>query len=369
LYKTNYGLDSTIVLIKEAINNGNLEKGLLTLYSLQVENENYLEAEETLNRFSKEFPDREQDRMKYANIYEKQGRIEQAKEILLEEETIDPLNTVVQTRLAYLDFKSQDIKSANERIERGIRESTTMSDSLNFLWIKAYFYRMRGQIDKSLRVYEDYEKIGQQRTPVNVMLTRTLMVKGDLFLSVDKPEKTDSLLMELKKYSPDSEIAFKCNLQANAIFRDYGTTISDEDFLRCGDLYKGYGDGFSEYYSLVNNYRVGEYEKCLDIIENDTGRLTKLLVDASYFLADVYFKNGDIKSSKDILEKAIERKTDEPFYYYRMATVLENENKKKAREYLDIAMKYWAVADKDFIPYQKATELAKRLLIYNGDKS
>jgi hypothetical protein len=52
-----------------------------------------------------------------------------------------------------------------------------------------------------------------------------------------------------------------------------------------------------------------------------------------------------------------------------MATVLENENKKKAREYLDIAMKYWAVADKDFIPYQKATELAKRLLIYNGDKS
>ena len=77
----------------------------------------------------------------------------------------------------------------------------------------------------------------------------------------------------------------------------------------------------------------------------------------------------NIKSSKDILEKAIERKTDEPFYYYRMATVLENENKKKAREYLDIAMKYWAVADKDFIPYQKATELAKRLLIYNGDKS
>ncbi|MFD2585622.1 hypothetical protein ACFSQJ_01695 [Croceitalea marina] len=369
LYKTNYGLDSTMVLIKEAIANGNVEKGLLTLYNLQVENEDYIEAEETLNRFSKEFPDREQDRMKYANIYEKQGRIAQAKEILLEEETIDPLNTTVQTRLAYLDFKNQDIESANDRIDKGIKESTTLSDSLNFLWIKGYFLRMRGQVDKSLKVYADYEQLGIKRTPLNVMLTRTLSVKCDLYQSINQPEKVDELLTEVSKYSPESKIAYKCNIQAGSLFRGYDMEIKDEEFLACGEYYKTFGDGFEEYFELVNSYRLGNYDKCLTILEEDKGRIKKLLADAGYFLADIYFKNGNIKTAKDIIEKAIEQKTDEPFYYYRMAVILENENKKKAREYLDIAMQYWSLADKDFIPFKKANGLAKRLLIYDEDKS
>ncbi len=369
LYKTNYGLDSTMVLIKEAIANGNVEKGLLTLYNLQVENEDYIEAEETLNRFSKEFPDREQDRMKYANIYEKQGRIAQAKEILLEEETIDPLNTTVQTRLAYLDFKNQDIESANDRIDKGIKESTTLSDSLNFLWIKGYFLRMRGQVDKSLKIYADYEQLGIKRKPLNVMLTRTLSVKCDLYQSINQPEKVDELLTEISKYSPESKIAYKCNIQAGSLFRGYDMEIKDEEFLACGEYYKTFGDGFEEYFELVNSYRLGNYDKCLTILEEDKGRIKKLLADAGYFLADIYFKNGDIKTAKDIIEKAIEQKTDEPFYYYRMAVILENENKKKAREYLDIAMQYWSLADKDFIPFKKANGLAKRLLIYDDDKS
>lgn len=369
LYKTNYGIDSAQVLIKEAISNGNIEKGLLTLYNLQVENEEYIEAEKTLDKFSLEFPDREQDRMKYANIYEKQGRIEKAKEILIEEETIDPFNTVIQTRLAYLDFKNLDIVSANERIERGIKQATTLTDSLSFLNIKGYFLRMCGQVDKSLKVYEDYEKYAVKRSPLNVVLATTLMIKGDLHQSINQPEKVNQLLEEFKKYSPETALAYDCNIQANSLFRSYGIPLEDKEFMPCGELYNTYGDGFKEYFSLANSYRLGNYTESLSILQNDTGRIEKLLVGSSYFLADIYYKNGDIKTAKDILEKAIEQKTDDPLYYYRMAVVLENENKKQARAYLDIAMQYWAEADKDFILFKKANQLSNRLLIYDKDES
>jgi len=129
VYKTNYGLDSAQALMQKAIDNGILEYGLLNLANLQLENEEYDAAEQTLNRFSEEFPDRDQDRMRYARIYENQGRIEDAKEIYLREETLDPFNTSVQRRLANLDFNSLNIDAAFERIERSLSEASTTSDS------------------------------------------------------------------------------------------------------------------------------------------------------------------------------------------------------------------------------------------------
>jgi len=82
-YKSNFGIDSTKSLINEAINNGNLERGLLALYDLQLENKEYDEALTTLKKCSTAFPDRDQDRLKYATIYERQGRLEEAKKLLM----------------------------------------------------------------------------------------------------------------------------------------------------------------------------------------------------------------------------------------------------------------------------------------------
>ncbi len=43
-----------------------------------------------------------------------------------------------------------------------------------------------------------------------------------------------------------------------------------------------------------------------------------------------------------------------------MAVLLENEQPKEARTYLDIALTYWADADKDYIPFERATALSER---------
>lgn len=370
IYRINYGIDSTKSLVRNAIDNGNVEKGLLALYDLLVANEEYIEAEKTLDQFSIEFPDRDQDRMKYANIYEKQGKIEEAKKILLTEETIDPLNTLIQTRLAYLDFKNLDISGAYKRLNNGIRQSTTLSDSLNFLWIKGHFLRMSGEIRKSVKTINDYESFSLKLSPVNQIMQKTFQVKTDLYQSIGNLDKVDDLMIDLNRYAPEeASKAYHCLVIANSIIRDYSEKLEVNQFLSCRDMYKTYGEGFVEYFEVLDSYRLKDYKNCIKILNEHDGKIKKILTRQNYFVFMIYLKAGYKDLAKEIVEKAIEQKTDEPIYYYQMAYLLEDENKKEAKKYLNVALKYWANADPDYIPLLKANDLAKRLSILDTNKS
>ena len=360
IYRANYGIDSAKMLMQEAIDNGNIERGLLSMYDLQLENEEYAAAEATLDRFSQEFPERDQDRMKYATIYENQGKLEKAREILLKEEMLDPLNTTIQTRLSYIDFKDGAVEKANKRVEQGLSESTTLSDSLNFIWIKAFFYHMTGQIQKAEEAYNTYEIHGVKRTPINRMVASTLYSKADLYFSIGQPDKVQDALDRVNKYSPESIDQYSCSVNMFALAKDYNISMSTDEFHGCAEVYAAYGDGFKEYVETLIFYHDKEYDNCIKILDNDDGRIKKLFSD-KYLLANIYAKAGKIDNAKKIIKKALDEKTDEPMYYYQMAKFLENEDQSKAKEHLDLALKYWSKADADFIPLQRAIDLKERL--------
>lgn len=363
-YRINYGIDSAKVLIQEAIDNGNVERGLLKLYDLQVENEEYLEAEKTLDKYTSEFPDREQDRKRYADIYEKQGKIEKAKEVLLEEELMRPFDNVIQRRLASLDFRDQNIDDAFKRIEKGLKQSENLTDSLGYLRTRGYFLRMCGRVKKAFETRAEYDKNSLKKLPMVTVISNSIIQKGLLYHATNKSEEVDGLLAELSQYSPETTLIYKCIIQENALMAYSEIEINSEDFLPCGDFRKKYGEGYVNYFNLMNAYRLGEFEKCLSILQEDKDdTLKKLFVGGDYFIADIYFKNNDIETAKKILQKSIDQKTDDPQFYYRMALVLENENKQEARKYLDVAMKYWANADDDFVLLKNAKTLSDRLLV------
>lgn len=368
IYRVNYGIDSAKVLMREAIANGNLEKGLLELYDLQVQDEEYQEAEKTLKEFSDAFPEREQDKMKYADIFSKQGKIEETKKILLEEETMDPFKTSIQTQLAFLDFRESKINDANKRLEKGLKHATTLSDSLSYLWTKGYFLRMTGQIAKSIEVFNNYEKLGLKQMPETAMIVRTFFMKTDLFQSIGQLNGVEEIVHRLEKYSPESAATYRCIAITNLIERDYGE-LSEDEYLACRDIYQTMGDGFGAYYDLLIAYKANNYQECLKILNRNGEKLRTLFDNKRYFLVNIYVKAGKLDMAKKLAQKTIDQKTQEPLYYYQMASLLEKENKKQALEHLTIAMKYWNNADADYIPLLKAKELAKRLSIYNADQS
>lgn len=362
LCKANYGLDSAKVLLQEAIDYGNVEKGLLTLYDLQLDNEEYDEAEQTLDRLSREFPDRDQDKLKYATIYENQGRIEEAKAVLLKEETLDPLNMDIQRQLSYLDFKNLQVAKATERLEEGIQQSTTLTDSLSLLWIKVYFYRMTGQIEKALGTMATFEKYQVKRSPINRIIASTLSTKADMYLSIDQTEKISGLLAELTKYSPEATFTNDCSINMGALKRGYAMPMSSEDFTGCRANYESYGDAATDYFDMIASYQKEDYESCLKMLEANDGKMKELLLNnEDFFLAKIYARAGALDKAQAVVKKVIDRKTDDPLYYYLMASFLAETDKPSATEMLEIALQYWSGADPDYLPAQRAMALAESL--------
>jgi tetratricopeptide (TPR) repeat protein len=359
LYKTDYGIDSAKSLVYEAIDKGNIERGLVALYDLQLENEEYIEAEKTLKRLSTEFPDREQDKLKYATIYENQGRLEEAKAILLELETIDPLDSDIQIKLADLDFKNLEFPQAYERIEQGFQQATTLSDSLEFLNQTRYFLQESGQIAKALTTMTNYETILSKKASYINILFNNYLTKADLYYSINQPEKVEKLLFpEIKKYSPDKAAYYHCNANMAAMIYKYPIIVDKDFFPNCGKLYQ-HSNTSVNIAELLDFYRFKDYTNCLKIIDQHENTLKKLA--PKFFIADIYAKAGNPKKAKEILKKAIDEKPADPIYYYRMAALLAKEDKVEAQKYLDIALQFWANADADYIPLQRANELAETL--------
>ncbi len=113
---------------------------------------------------------------------------------------------------------------------------------------------------------------------------------------------------------------------------------------------------------MIAFYQREEYDNCLKMIEANDGKIKQILLNSEdYFLAKVYAKAGNLNVAKEIVKKIIDRKTDDPLYYYLMASFLAETDKQGATEMLEIALQYWSGADPDYLPLQKANALAERL--------
>ncbi|MFP2996914.1 tetratricopeptide repeat protein [Spongiivirga sp. MCCC 1A20706] len=367
-YKSNFGIDSTKSLINEAINNGNVERGLLALHSLQLENEEYDEALKTLKKCTAQFPDRDEDRLKYATVYERQGRIGEAKKLLLEEEALDPLNPTIQVRIAALDFKNVDFKAADTRIDNGMRQATTLIDTLSYVWFKSYIFESTGQIKATFNLIKDYEGYALKRTPRNRLIATTFLRKANLALATGSYNTLEKLFEELNAYNANSESYYRCVVNSFAIIRDLKTTISPDDLMiTCEGEYKNYGAGAKDYLDLLKAYQNKDFNTCVSLLESDDGKLQKLISD-DYFESNIYAKAGDIQKAIDIMTLAVERKTDQPLYYYQLANLLAPTKPKKAAEYLAVALKFWEQADLDYIPYQQAKALSEKMNNYQENQ-
>ncbi len=358
-YRVDYGVDSAKMLMNEAIENGNIERGLLALYDLQLQDEEYAEAEKTLDRFSSEFPDREQDRLKYADIYVRQGKIAEAKKILIDAEALDPLSTIIQTKIAYVDFKNLDFDAASNRLNQGIAQATTLTDSLTFFRAKEFTLRARGQMEDAMNVLEDYEEYSKKRINTLRLISTFIYSKADIYQSTSNSHKVKDLLEEIGKYSPEDVSQYECMSNTQSVVNDFEPIMTSERYANCHDVYQKFGDGYAEFFDVLISYEKGDYANCVKVLDAEDERIMKLF--QKDLISKIYFKGGERDKAKEILQKAIDQKPYTPNYYYLMAEILESEGDSQAKDYLDIAMKYWENADEDFIPAQRALALAEKL--------
>jgi len=360
-YKSEYGILKAQNLIKEAIDNGNVEKGLLTLFNLQLENEEYNTAEKTLDQFFKEFPERDQDKLRYVTLYETQGKLEKAKQKLLEAQVLDPFNTQIKIRIARLDFKNFKVGSAKQRINEGLNQATTLTDSLTFLAAKIFFEFKLGEMENAFNSINQYEKYAVKKSSLLDVLARYSSTKSLMYLSINKPQEAKMVMHDFLEYNPDNKTIYFCGINAQATINGYDTVVNTNT-LDCKSLYETYGDGYNHYYSVIELYRKEKYNECINLIEKNDEKVLNLF-DEKFFIADIYDKAGFKKKAINILKKEISNNPDEPIYYYKIADLLKNKEKTLAKVYLNKALEFWKNADTDFILSKKAKRLAEELAI------
>lgn len=362
IYKMNYGIDKTKELMQNAIDNGNRERGLLELFKLLMENEEFEKAKVKLDQYCNEFPERDQDKLRYADLYEKQGKINEAKSILLKEEALNPFDIKIQTRIALLDFRNLDINVANERMDNAISEANSLTDSLQVLRLKILFNVLSGETKKGSNLIEKYEANAlKQDTRLNILFSN-LSLKYEIFQSTNQLDGLNKLLKEINGFLPLYEQTFKCQINNNAIVNGYQMTMDREAFTSCEKVFQSYGEGYNNYYNLLASYIDQDYSTCINIIEQDGNRLKKVF-QGEFFIADIYYKGGDKKKAIDLLQKAINQKTLFPANYLKLAEIFEENDKIKSKHYLDLALKFWKNADAEFIPLQRAKALKSKLAL------
>lgn len=359
LYLTNKGIDSTEALLNTAIDNGNVEKGLLALYDAQMAGEKYASAEQTLLKFTREFPEREQDQKKFADVFQRQGKLDKAKDALLKLEALNPLDTEIQQDLANLEFKTLEFEKAFKRIEKGMSQSTTLTDSLSFIWTKSFFQRRMGQQKNALETISEYKTLALKRMPEIVVMQKTFFPLATIYLSTHKADEVMELISSLKKYLPEQGPIYQCFIHQIAVENDYPTNSDDKSFLTCSDLMKDLGEGVESRYKINQAFNSKDYEKSLAIFKTKKEILKNIFSD--YHIANIYLKAEKREEAKQYLQKNIDKKTDWPDYYLKMAEVLENESPETAKKHLATALQFWGNADEDFIPYQRAKAIENRL--------
>lgn len=358
-YKSEYGMSKAQNLIQEAIDNGNIEKGLLTLFNLQLENEEYSEAEKTLDQFFKQFPERDQDKLRYVTLYENQGKLDKAKEKLLEAEVLDPFNSQIKIRIARVDFKNLKINSAKKRVNDGFKQSTTLTDSLTFLAAKIFFEFKLGEMENTFNSISQYEKYALKKNTLRSVLNMYSGTKSLMYLSIDKPQKAKEIMHDLLEYDLDNKSRYFCGINIQATINGYDNVV-DTKSIDCESLFETYGDGFNDYYKVIKLYQVQKYNECITLLEKDDAKVFNLF-NEKYFIADIYHKAGLNKKAINILKKELFKKPDEPIYYYKTADLLKNIDQSQSKEYLNKALEFWKNADTNFTLYKRAKDLEERL--------
>lgn len=191
------------------------------------------------------------------------------------------------------------------------------------------------------------------------ILSKTFRTLVYLYLYKGQYDKVDELVIGIDSYFPGQNAPFRCIANEIALNIYDDVDLGEDIFSSCMDELESLGKGYETYYGVYEAYYTGDYVQCLKLLEANEGEIMNRYTNN--FLAYVYLKNGDYDKALELISEEVNKKTDNPLYYLRMAELLEKEESKQAKKYLKTLFKFWSDADEDFILYQRAKELENRL--------
>ena len=350
-YQTSYGLDSAKYLMREAIRYGHTERGLLNLYSLHLQDKEYAEAEQVLDRYFEEFPERTDDRLKYVTLYELQNMPERAAQTLQELITLDPFNMSYRFALADMEIRGGKLATSPETYRSLLADSDSREDSVRAYTTLAGVYTSLGKISTSNAVLDELEELLGELLPPNRVLAQTYRLREYNYLFTGRQGSLDSLTTALGRYGADQDQIYRCVARLDRIQLLPHGTVEDAALEACSEALRK-AQYTEAALSVVLAYADGKYAEAAERLRSGQGEERAEEALARTFQARVYRLAGDTERAEELLSEQLDIYRDEP------NTLLELYLTTGNSATLAAALEVWADADEAYLPARTARALA-----------
>lgn len=272
---------------------------LLSLASIELDRDNFDEADEYFERAIKAGPQHAATYREIAMVYLRQGRTPRAQELLREALAIDPGDFETFIALADLSIKLDDKKKAEEHLKKAIDLAPANERVLRLL---GDFYRLEGRLYEASQIYEQVLAVTPTDSSALLTLASLYMQLGNTTALDLLQEKTARLANELPTF-----------------FSDYGVMAMRQgewDRARWGleRAIDQYPNNLALYQALASTYlRMGEpelAEKALDrakphFPDTDEGRTEYDLTLATHYMQARQYDRA-VPIIRDLIERTPE---------------------------------------------------------------
>lgn len=359
-YQMTYGLDSTIHLMETAAELSDREKALGQLYTLYSEKKDFKEVERIIEVIEQEFPDPDQTRMRRASLYQKTGRLDEARDVLQEMMALDPLNLDPLLQLIKLETRNGSFNRAEALAEEMKETALTATDTINAWNALLQVYSATGRIAKAEEELAAYEKFLTRTTPVNVIVMQNYLTKAYYALITGREGRIEQLTNEVAAYDESRANMLKCYLPYYSGI--YQLPYSENAALlpECTKTLSGMGKTFAGYAEVATYLLGADHAAAADYL---AAKRAEGLEPATMFAeARANRLAGRLEQALEMVEEGLSESPGSPELLLELAHIQRDQGETAAAlGTLKKLQNAWGAADDNFIPAQRAKALADEL--------
>ena len=347
----------------EATRHGHEGRVLLSLAQMASVQGNTEEAMGYYEQFSEQFPDRAKEATGLGFLYLSAGEFEKSKKHFEKIHLLRPNDTEVLMGMAKAEFHLGRPDNGWGFFETALTNSKNGEDSVGVLLSMAYYKYALGQANLAIEYLEKTEEVNSRiRSP---FAAQRIYLPYPHILFYKNAGREKEVLQKIEHFMaafPDPSKVTACAGMLNYYIATGQGAKMKQKMAECEEPLKPFiGTGQLKMAHGFLKKVEGDYgtaSQLLDEYFTETGLATSI---GASLLGEIYLLSGNLDKAEEKLMAGLKIEPYSGETNYQLALLHEKKgNLEKAKQFLQQAQVVWENADDNFIPANKAKELANK---------
>ncbi len=348
---------------------------LLEKAEVEQQRRNFLAAADYLRQFLELEPDSDEARIRLASVYQADGQLDEAQEILEDAAVLSDEPVAPGLALARLQARRGEYDTAIEHLDALLLTGATPQMNLRLLTARMENLVAQGRIRQAMEVHGEVSELARELMPPMLRLFTVdsqeagmLVLLGETDAAIAIADRISAQiqppLSDYMNFTYSGIYAAADNRQAFRQWAEKSLAIKEQlpdpmiPFILMEQAQLAVWDGkFDEAIRLCDEANALIAESFIQLVESDTG-----VFELSIRLADLYLDAGAISKAEAVLQEVLRLYPGNAHAKLVLARgLLAKQDNDLARELLREVADTYAAADADFVYLSKMQALLARL--------